>query len=110
LGINPGAHIGETVLSRAHVSFDGGRTWSEYPITSNSPHHATGHPARAFDATGHAYYATLGFRFVGPVNATNPDVLVANSGDGGKTWESVRVASGAGNSGSVGDLLENRKS
>jgi hypothetical protein len=106
LGINPGGHIGETVLSRAHVSFDGGRTWSEYPITSNSAYQATGDPAVAFDATGHAYYATLGFRFTGPVKTTNPDVLVANSGDGGKTWESVRVASGSGNSGSVGDLLD----
>ncbi len=106
LGINPGGHIGETILSRAHVSFDGGRTWSEYPIRSNSSYQATGDPAVAFDATGHAYYATLGFRFTGPVNTTNPDIVVANSGDGGKTWESVRVASGSGNSGSVGDLLD----
>ena len=106
LGINPGGHVGETILSRAHVSFDGGRTWSEYPITSNSAYQATGDPAVAFDATGHAYYATLGFRFVGPVQATNPDVIVANSGDGGKTWNSVRVAQGSGNSGSVGDLLD----
>jgi hypothetical protein len=106
LGINPGGHVGETVLSRAHVSFDGGRTWSEYPITSNSAYQATGDPAVAFDATGHAYYATLGFRFAGPVQTTNPDVIVANSGDGGRTWDSVRVASGSGNSGSVGDLLD----
>jgi hypothetical protein len=106
LGINPGGHIGETVISRAHVSFDGGRTWSEYPITSNSAYQATGDPAVAFDATGHAYYATLGFRFAGPVKTTNPDVIVANSGDGGKTWDSVRVAEGSGNSGSVGDLLD----
>jgi hypothetical protein len=55
---------------------------------------------------GHAYYATLGFRFVGPASALNPDVLVANSGDGGKTWASVRVATGSGNEGSVGDLLD----
>jgi hypothetical protein len=106
LGINPGGHIGETVLSRAHVTFDGGRTWSEYPITSNSAYQATGDPAVAFDATGHAYYATLGFRFIDPVNTTNPDIVVASSGDGGKTWDSVRVAAGSGNSGSVGDLLD----
>jgi hypothetical protein len=60
----------------------------------------------AFDAAGHAYYATLGFRFVGPANATNPDVLVANSGDSGKTWSVSRVAAGSGNAGSVGDLLD----
>ena len=106
LGLNPGGHVSETVLSRAHVTFDGGHTWSEYPINSNSAYQATGDPAVAFDASGHAYYATLGFRFVGPVNATNPDVIVANSGDGGKTWSSVRVASGSGNAGSVGDLLD----
>ena len=75
-----------TVHSRAHVTFDGGHTWSEYPITVGSAYQATGDPAVAFDATGHAYYATLGFRFVGPTNVLSPDVLVANSGDGGKTW------------------------
>jgi hypothetical protein len=106
LGLNPGGHVSETVLSRAHVSFDGGRTWAEYPIGDNSSYQATGDPAVAFDASGHAYYATLGFRFAGPVNGVNPDVVVANSGDGGKTWETVRVASGSGSFGSVGDLLD----
>ena len=28
LGVNPGGHVSERLLSRAHVSFDGGRTWS----------------------------------------------------------------------------------
>jgi hypothetical protein len=106
LGLNPGGHVTETVLSRAHVTFDGGQTWSEYPVNSNSAYQATGDPAVAFDGSGHAYYATLGFRFVGPVNALNPDVLVANSGDGGKTWDVKRVAEGSGNFGSVGDLLD----
>ena len=32
LAINPGGHVSENVLSRAHVTFDGGHTWSEYPI------------------------------------------------------------------------------
>jgi len=106
LGLNPGGHVSASVLSRAHVTFDGGSTWSEYPILFNSAYQGTGDPAVAFDATGHAYYATLGFKFVGPANALNPDVLVANSGDGGKTWSSVRVAAGSGNEGSVGDLLD----
>ena len=106
LGLNPGGHVTESVLSRAHVTFDGGSTWSEYPLYSNFAYQATGDPAVAFDASGHAYYATLGFRFVGPVNALNPDVLVSNSGDGGKTWKVARVASGSGNFGSVGDLLD----
>jgi hypothetical protein len=106
LGLDPGGHVTESVLSRAHVTFDGGQTWAEYPIFSNSAYQGTGDPAIAFDADGHAYYATLGFRFVGPTNALNPDVLVANSADGGKTWTSVRVATGTGNFGSVGRSLD----
>ncbi|HZT85663.1 MAG TPA: sialidase family protein [Gaiellaceae bacterium] len=106
LSINPGGHVGETVLSRAHVTFDGGRTWSEYPLYSSSTYQATGDPAVAFDADGRAYYATLGFRFVGPTNAQSADVLVANSGDGGKTWDVHRVAAGSGVETSVGDFLD----
>jgi len=106
LGLNPGGHVTESVLSRAHVTFDGGKTWSEYPINTNFAYQGTGDPAVAFDANGRAYYATLGFRFVGPVNATNPDIVVATSGDKGKTWRSKVVAHGNGNATSVGDLLD----
>jgi len=60
LSVNPGGHVGETTLSRAHVTFDGGRTWSEYPLLSTSSYQATGDPAVAFEQSGHAYYATLG--------------------------------------------------
>ena len=106
LGLNPGGHVTQTILSRAHVTFDGGRTWSEYPLNADSAYQATGDPAVAFDAAGHAYYATLGFRFVGPVNALNPDVVVSNSADGGRTWRTSRIATGSGNFGSVGHLLD----
>jgi len=106
LALNPGGHVTETTLSRAHVSFDGGHTWSMYPINSNSAYQATGDPAVAFDATGRAYYATLGFRFVGPANAQNPDVVVAVSNDKGRNWSSSRVAAGSGVETSVGDLLD----
>jgi hypothetical protein len=106
LATNPGGHVSETLLSRAHVSFDGGQTWTEYPVNANSAYQATGDPSVAFDATGHAYYATLGFRFVGPVNSTTPDVIVSNSGDGGRSWSTSRIASGSGNAGSVGDFLD----
>ncbi|MFL5757057.1 MAG: sialidase family protein, partial [Chloroflexota bacterium] len=106
LSVNPGGHIGETIHSRAHVTFDGGRTWSEYPLWSNLPYQATGDPAVAFDASGHAYYATLGFRFLGPANVQSPDVLVSNSGNGGRTWSTRRVATGTGNFGSAGDVLD----
>ena len=106
LAVNPGGHVSETVLSRAHVTFDGGKTWSMYPIFSDSSYQGTGDPALAFDATGRAYYGTLGFRFVGPFTATNPDVLVSTSGDGGKTWDVHRIAAGSGTETSVGDLLD----
>ncbi len=106
LGLNSGGHVSESVLSRAHVTFDGGRSWSEYPIFTNSAYQGTGDPAVAFDATGRAYYATLGFRFVGPANATGADILVSHSSDGGKTWSSVRVAQGSGVETSVGDFLD----
>ena len=106
LAVNPGGHVSETVLSRAHVTFDGGKTWAEYPLADNSAYQATGDPSVAFDQAGNAYYATLGFRFVGPRNAQNPDVLVSHSSDGGKTWSRVRVAQGSGVETSVGDLLD----
>ncbi len=106
LALNSAGHLTETILSRAHVTFDGGTTWSMYPLFSNSTYQATGDPAVAFGATGHAYYATLGFRFVGPFNAQSPDVLVSNSGDKGKTWKVVRVAAGSGVFTSVGDVLD----
>jgi hypothetical protein len=106
LAINPGGQVSQTLLSRAHVTFDGGRTWSEFPLNADSAYQATGDPAVAFDATGHAYYATLGFRFVGPVSALNPDVLVSDSADGGRNWRTSRIATGSGTFGSVGHLLD----
>src|SRR5262245_41180588 len=36
LGINSGGHVTESVLSRAHVTFDGGHTWTMYPIIFSS--------------------------------------------------------------------------
>ena len=104
--LNPGGHVSETILSQAHVTTDGGKTWSNYPVFSNSSYQATGDPALAFDGAGNAYYGTLGFRFISFKNAQNPDVLVSTSSDKGKTWSVVRIAQGSGNEGSVGDLLD----
>jgi len=111
LSINPGGHVGETIHSRAQVTFDGGRTWTMFPLWSNLPYQATGDPAVAFDADGRAYYATLGFRFVGPVNAQSPDVLVSSSPSNaahqaGRTWITRRIAQGSGVFTSVGDILD----
>lgn len=106
LSLNPDGHVAETILSQAHVTFDGGKSWANYPVFSDASYQATGDPAIAFDAQGTVYYSTLGFRFVSKANATNPDVLVSHSNDGGKSWTVVRVASGSGVATSVGDLLD----
>ena len=106
LGINPGGHVAASTLSRATVTFDGGATWAVHPIRVNSTYQATGDPAVAFDAAGNAYYATLGFRFVGPANAQNPDVILSTSHDGGVHWQAHTLAQGSGTETSVGDLLD----
>ncbi len=97
LRLSSGGHVNETTYSRAHVSFDSGQTWSEYPIKYNG-YASTGDPAVAFDATGRAYLATLGFVWSqGNGLGTAPDVLVTTSVDGGKSWSKPdRVASGTG--------------
>ncbi|HEX8992826.1 MAG TPA: hypothetical protein VF784_14195 [Anaerolineales bacterium] len=103
LTLSSGGTIFETVYSRAHVTFDGGATWTSYPVQFNN-YTSTGDPAVAFDADGTAYLATLGFlwsqnRFC----CVNPDVVVSHSSDGGKTWSKpTRVVSGSGTFGSVG--------
>lgn len=101
--LSSGGTVYETVYSRANATFDGGATWTTYPINYNA-YVATGDPAVAFDANGTAYLATLGFLFSqGNGCCTNPDVLVAHSGDGGKTWSNPsRVVGGTGSFGSVG--------
>lgn len=103
LRLNSGGSINESVYSRAHVSFDGGATWTTYPVPYNG-YNATGDPAVAVDTSGTAYLGTLGFRFSQGRSGSTPapDILVAHSSDGGKTWSTVRVASGSGSSGSVG--------
>ncbi len=96
LFLSSGGQINETIFSRAHVTFDGGKTWTTYPVPFNG-YTATGDPAVSFDANGTAYLSTLGFVFSqGRSGFTYPDVLVAHSTDGGKTWSTVRVARGAG--------------
>jgi hypothetical protein len=103
LRLSSGGHVNETAYSRAHVTFDGGRTWTTYPIRYNG-YVTTGDPAIAYDASGNAYLSTLGFLWSqGNGCCTNPDVLVAHSNDGGKTWSSpVRVVAGTGYFNSVG--------
>ncbi len=96
--LTSGGTLKETIFTRAHVTSDGGQTWTDYPITTPQ-YSATGDPAVAFDANGTAYMATLGFLFSQGRSPTEtvPDVIVSHSTDGGKTWLGpVRVATGAG--------------
>lgn len=102
LNLSSGGYITETIFSRAHVTFDGGQTWTTYQVPFKS-YIATGDPATSFDANGTAYYSTLGFLFSqGRGGFVYPDVLVAHSTDGGKTWTEMRVASGSGGGNSAG--------
>src|SRR5262249_18497194 len=97
--LNSGGQIFETVYSRARVTFDGGKTWSEYPIRYNA-YNQISDPAVAFDAHGPRYVATIALR--SPVNRA---VLVVHSTDGGRTWSlPERVASGTGKFGGNGIL------
>lgn len=77
----------QTVLSTAHVSFDGGQTWTIYKIPSRN-YDGTGDPSIAFDATGRAYAA-----FLGSAPGKYPDVWVTTSTDGGVHWTGSEVIS-----------------
>jgi hypothetical protein len=107
---NNGAFL--TVFSRAHVTFDGGHTWTEYPVPFQG-YNATGDPAISFDADGTAYLSTLGLVMAEKVPfslRTCPDIVVAHSTDGGRTWSTpVRVAAGTGTLQSNGSETDNDK-
>jgi hypothetical protein len=98
LALAPGGVVYETIYSRAHVSTDGGHTWTDVPLTNQNAYTSTGDPAVAFDAAGRAYYATLGFTWSqNRACCTNPDVVVETSTDGGLHWgNQARVAAGTG--------------
>jgi hypothetical protein len=103
LALSSGGTVKETIYTRAHVTVDGGKTWTSYPIKLGN-YSATGDPAVSFDANGTAYIGTLGFLFSqGRFCCTNPDIVVAHSTDGGKTWSMpTRVASGTGTFSTLG--------
>jgi hypothetical protein len=89
--VTGGGKIQETTLSRARVTFDGGVTWSTYALPANA-YGATGDPGMAFDATGRAYFSSLGFLFAaGGKTGVNPDVTVSTSTDGGQSWSHLAV-------------------
>jgi hypothetical protein len=91
LKLSQGGSVNETVFSRAHVTFDGGKTWTTYPVPFNG-YSFTGDPTVAFDDAGTAYLGAL------PDSLSNvPDIVVSHSTDGGKNWsKAVLVAKGKG--------------
>lgn len=75
-----GTDFSVTLFSRAHVSFDRGRSWSNFRVPYAADCTYTGDPSVAFDARGLAYLASL------CQHAGEPDVVVSHSTDGGRTW------------------------
>src|SRR3989441_6417862 len=90
-------------VSGFYASFDGGQTWPCHGLIDLSAfgEYAFGDPSQVFDSRGNAYYGTLAFPF--PPTATadqlatglNADFFVAKSTDGGCTYNSAALVSGA---------------
>ncbi len=100
--------LAETEHTRAHVTFDGGQTWSTYPIDYPG-YWGTSDPSIAFDASGSAYLGVAAVPRVGGVRL-NTDFLVTRSDDGGKTWSGpVVVAHGSGPFEGKGVLTDNSR-
>ena len=98
LAINPGGHVTETMLSRAHVTFDGGHTGPSTRSASTSTYQATGDPAVAFDASGQRLLRDARLPVRRPDQRAEPGrPRLGDSDDGGKTWDAHRVAQGSGN-------------
>src|SRR5205807_2408700 len=97
--LNPDGSVSYTGWVRAHVTFDGGRTWTNYAVPFPDAYApGTLDSAVAFDADGRAYLAALG------ANALNdylPDVLVSHSTNGGRSWTAPRVVTASGPVGPV---------
>lgn len=76
-----------TLLSRAHVTFDGGHSWSDYTLPYPSNCTFTGDPSVAFDAKGTAYLSSL--------CEDTGAVLITSSTDGGRSWAQQTQVAGA---------------
>ena len=100
--------LAETEKTRAHVTFDGGKTWSTYPV-GYPGYWVTSDPSITFDASGIAYLGVLGISKDHGV-PSNPDVLVSRSDDGGVTWtDPIVVAHGSGPLEGKGVLNDNSR-
>jgi hypothetical protein len=94
---NAAGHLERTSRPLAHVSFDGGQTWTEYPVPFSQSATFDGDPAVALDAGGTAYLTAITTSGPAQVPGTGGDLVVTHSTDGGKTWSSpVLLADGTG--------------
>jgi hypothetical protein len=88
-------------VSGFYASFDGGLTWPCQGLIDLSAfaEYAFGDPSQAFDSRGNAYYGTLAFPFPPTTDqlatGLNADFFVAKSTDGGCTYSSTALVSGA---------------
>jgi hypothetical protein len=94
-GLNGGGQLYYTLYPRARVTFDGGQTWTTYPIPCNGYNYVPD-PSVAFDADGTAYFAAIARNhsqnfFHSAEHFTAPDVVVSHSTDGGMTWSAPAV-------------------
>lgn len=84
---NPKNIIAGSILNRVHYSKDGGKTWTNTPLTSKT-HGVFGDPCLITDKEGNVYY----FHLSDPSGKgwANPSILdrivCQKSTDGGKTW------------------------
>jgi hypothetical protein len=91
-----GATLIAHIIGTTSVTFDGGTHWREV-VPPIAPYQFTGDPALAFDSDGRLYFANIADHEGPGGSFTAPDVIVAQSDDGGLSWSSpVTVAAGQG--------------
>lgn len=79
-----GFKLGQAVIIKTKVSFDGGNTWSAVNETiHNEIDNTSADPSLQFDNSGNVYLCYIDFD---NVNFTNGTVNVVKSSDGGLTW------------------------
>lgn len=88
----------ESCCDQFYTTFDGGKTWHTGDMSAESPAHIGSDPVTAIDpVSGNAIHASLNFEFTEEGLATNGDVVVSLSEDGGLTWdEPIVVDEGIG--------------
>jgi hypothetical protein len=78
----------ESCCDGFYTTFDGGRTWRTGDMSAEGPTVVGSDPVTAIDpVTGNAIHSSLNFEITPEGFATNGDVVVSVSEDGGLTWE-----------------------